>query len=163
MNHETIRIPLGRSGISEAWATIDFGDYERVALYRWYLDGNGYPFIAYAKDRPTTYLHNYVLGRRNADDGMQVDHIDRDPLNACKSNLRIVTKVENMANTSIQDRVKIQEETYAEIARRFYASGLSLKEVAKGLGIPVVAVTRYCDPRDRQENSPRRRPRPERR
>jgi hypothetical protein len=157
---DTIRIPLGRSGHADAWATIDIEDYERVALFRWYRNKEGYPFIAYARgtDRKTTYLHAYVLGRENGtDDGLQVDHIDRDPLNARKANLRLVTKEENMANTSTNDRMRKQAQDFTEIARSLRSMGVAIRIISEALGIPESSVAKLCEGIDYQE---RRRTKP---
>lgn len=155
---DTIRIPLGRSGVAEAWATIDFEDYERVALYRWYLNADGYAFIAYAKDRKTTGMHRYVLGLENNDNGMHVDHIDRNPLNNTKANLRVVTPSVNMLNTSSSDRARERIESVGEIARRFRSMGVSVRAIAEGLGISMAAVAAHCA--DIQDYPGRRRTQP---
>ena len=44
------------------------------------------------------YLHRIIMGEP---DGMDVDHIDGDPLNNRRSNLRICTHNENMTNRKI--------------------------------------------------------------
>lgn len=43
----------------------------------------------------TVYLHRFLI---DAPKGIQVDHIDGNPLNNCRSNLRIVTDSENKQN-----------------------------------------------------------------
>jgi predicted transcriptional regulator len=88
---------------------------------------------------------------------MMVDHIDRDPLNARKGNLRVVTQSENMLNTAVQDRLKIQQGVYGDVARRLYAQGLTLKQVAEGLGISLLSVTSYCEDEIPERQRPSRR------
>jgi hypothetical protein len=41
-------------------------------------------------------MHRYLI---DAPEGLEVDHIDQDSLNNCRSNLRLATKSQNGANT----------------------------------------------------------------
>lgn len=73
---------------------IDYDDYETVSRFRWYLDRKqGY--ILTGNGKTTTRLHRLIL---KAPDGMVVDHIDGNPLNNTKVNLRICTQKENCCN-----------------------------------------------------------------
>lgn len=53
------------------------------------------------------YLHRVVAAREFGDlpDGMFVDHIDGDPLNNRRGNLRVVTKAQNAANAATRGGV----------------------------------------------------------
>lgn len=140
----TVRIPLGKSGFPVAWALIDEEDYERVIAWRWYMNKNRYPFITHVKEkRPTIHLHNFVLNRVGVKDGLEVDHIDRDPLNNTKANLRLVTKVENMANTRVNDRMSQQTKDFKQIAIRLRESGCSIQQISEGLSISVPSARGY--------------------
>ena len=82
-------------------ALIDDGDFERIAKYKWCAGGAvKYRYAQRRSHCGIVYMHHEVLRLdRVALNGMQVDHIDRNKLNNCKSNLRIVTRSENMRNT----------------------------------------------------------------
>lgn len=82
-------------------ALVDMADAHLVREYRWHRGGtkNGYA-CAYARTgrgRRKLYLHRLVMG---AGDGQTVDHINGDPLDCRKENLRIVTRSQNAANRS---------------------------------------------------------------
>ena len=51
------------------------------------------PYIAGNVHGKRVYLHRYLMG---APKGQVIDHIDGDPLNNCRANLRIVSHTENM-------------------------------------------------------------------
>ncbi len=79
-------------------------EYPDVIKHKWRLiPRNGgsnpdAPFqVATDINRKTIYLHRFLMVLE-AGDKRQVDHIDRDPLNNCRSNLRIVTHGVNQRN-----------------------------------------------------------------
>jgi hypothetical protein len=80
---------------------VDDEDYERLTkikkdkIRKWHLDKDSY-VIGYI-DAKTVRMHRYLI---NAQKGEIVDHIDRNPLNNSKSNLRIVTSQQNAQNRS---------------------------------------------------------------
>jgi hypothetical protein len=57
------------------------------------LDGHGY--IQFSFHQRQILLHRWIL---NAPNGTEVDHIDHDPLNNCRSNLRLCLKAQNQWN-----------------------------------------------------------------
>lgn len=74
-------------------------DYSRVRRYSWGLDGNGkYASTKIRIDgkRRRVALHRYILGV--TDPKVFVDHVDRNPLNNLRSNLRICSNSQNQAN-----------------------------------------------------------------
>jgi len=83
-------------------AHVDPEDYERINKFKWCANVryNGYVRAARMKDRRIIYMHHEVLGVDSRElNNMEVDHIDRDPLNNRRNNLRIVTHAENGRNT----------------------------------------------------------------
>lgn len=85
---------------------IDEDDLESVVCRSWYILGinPGYPTSTLkVYGHPTIkqrviFLHNYLLG--SAPDGLEWDHIDRDPLNNRRNNFRAVTHQVNCRNAS---------------------------------------------------------------
>lgn len=72
---------------------VDADDLPDLQKYTWYLCSNGY---VYARiDGKPVALHVYLMRTPR---GMHTDHINRDKLDNRRSNLRICTPQENLAN-----------------------------------------------------------------
>jgi len=69
--------------------TCDLGDINVVEDYLWYSNGRGY--VMARIDGKTQTFHNVII---NNDDPFHIntEFIDNNPLNCCKSNLRLVDK-----------------------------------------------------------------------
>lgn len=80
-------------GNEKARALIDLGDIEKVGKYRWYATEKGY-----VKSQNNLRLHRLVM---NATEDYLVDHINRNPLDNRKSNLRMCTQAENSRNVGV--------------------------------------------------------------
>ena len=99
-------IPLGDNGAA-GFAVVSSKDYARVmAAGVWSLDNsNGYVcrMVPYGsgKNRPRRkqYLHRFILGLRRGDNWV-ADHIDGNPLNNSRQNLRKVKPNQNNQNIS---------------------------------------------------------------
>lgn len=83
---------------------IDDDDLGRVSALRWYLGRNGYiarhqhlGMVDGRQIQRLVLLHRFIV---DAPAGRVVDHINRNPLDNRKSNLRIVSQSENMMNRS---------------------------------------------------------------
>ena len=76
---------------------IDYEDYERIKDYRWFMDKNGYARATIGGR--SEQLHRIIM---NCPKDMIVDHINRDPSDNRKQNLRICTQSENTMNLSIK-------------------------------------------------------------
>lgn len=68
--------------------------------------GNYYRVKIANKDKPKlpngkfrkSFLHRWIFGEENIPEGMQIDHINGNPLDNRKSNLRLCTLMQNMVN-----------------------------------------------------------------
>lgn len=81
------------------YAVVDADDYEALQRIRWfsiYKPHHGKHYVSgYIGKNKYIRLHNYLM---NPPPGMFVDHINHDPLDNRRSNLRIVTHSENCKN-----------------------------------------------------------------
>lgn len=90
-------IRLTRGAVTQ----VDDEDYERLRHYLWWAftaNNGGFYAGRTVKLNGVThriYMHRFILG---ALPGQLVDHIDRDPLNNCRANLRLATKQQNTCN-----------------------------------------------------------------
>jgi len=80
-----------------AMTYLDDADYDRAQAYRWHKTSNGYVAGSVVEQgaRKRVYLHRWLL---DAQPGQLVDHIDGNPLNNRRSNLRLATRSQNQAN-----------------------------------------------------------------
>lgn len=89
---QEIRVPLSRGLV----AIIDADDAEIVAAAGpWYASSDGYATHR-TKGKPVVLMHRLILG---CADDLEVDHVDGDPLNNRRSNLRPATRGQNRQNT----------------------------------------------------------------
>lgn len=92
------RIPLLNSGKPPKKALVDADIFAALQKYRWHLNKRGYA-VRYESGQPPIALHTEVCP---CPKGMVVDHIDRNPLNCRRANLRIVTDQQNRWNRGAQ-------------------------------------------------------------
>lgn len=81
-----------------ACALVDDGDYDRLMQHKWFLSRSGYAIrhVWTGEKSIAEHMHRVVIG---ADcNGFDVDHINGDPLDNRRCNLRIATRSQNMAN-----------------------------------------------------------------
>lgn len=79
-------------------AVLDSADRVVADWKRWRISAED--DYAYAYDHgKKVYLHRALLGLGDGD-GLEVDHIDRDPLNYRRSNLRVISRSGNLQNTA---------------------------------------------------------------
>ena len=82
-------------------ALVDKEDFDNLNKFRWYLSTNGYVRSTINKKR--VLIHRFLL---NPKEFFKVDHIDRNPLNNKKKNLRICSSRENTLNSKPQSNKK---------------------------------------------------------
>jgi hypothetical protein len=75
----------------------DKEDFDKIKLYKWNLSKDKY--VVYRNRKYGLKLHRLILNI--SDPKIIIDHIDRNPKNNCKTNLRIVTNSENALNSKI--------------------------------------------------------------
>lgn len=84
-------------------AVVDEADFARVGKFKWYAHRSRGSFYAARSVRcggkkiATRLLHHAVLGIVRLKPGYVVDHIDHDPMNCRRGNLRICTVGQNNA------------------------------------------------------------------
>lgn len=88
---------------------IDSDDLEKVQLKHWrtsHKKQKVYIVTGQVKTKTLTYLHNYIMNYIYTT-GYEVDHQDGNSLNNRKSNLKIVSRQENISNTQVRIDNKI--------------------------------------------------------
>lgn len=73
---------------------LDLQDKPLVENHKWYLDNSGYATTRISRNKQMR-MHNILIPREN---GKEIDHVDRNPLNNKRSNLRLCSHMENMWN-----------------------------------------------------------------
>ena len=135
---KTIQIPLTKG----FFATIDEEDYELISKHRWYVDicprVKGclcYARIKTDKHNPKAiYMHRLILGIHKSSIPW-VDHIDHNGLNNSKSNLRLVSKKENLRNMRPQiGRSSIFKGVALEKSRNNWKASIRINGKGKNLG-----------------------------
>ena len=134
---------------------IDIEDVERVNQFRW-GNKNGYVAssgphreenrISWREGRPQkqSFLHRWLIG--HIPSGMQVDHINRDPLDNRKANLRIVTPQENRFNSGDIGGVTQQRNGLwsASIAQRFLTEPEAIAQKEAWLSVRIESNQLLC-------------------
>ena len=87
------------------YVLIDNEDFDLCNSYRWFYMNNklaGYGYASFTKTikgkRKVIRMHNIIM---RPPQGYEVDHINRDTLDNRRTNLRICTRGENMANRGV--------------------------------------------------------------
>ena len=79
-------------------AIVDDEDFEELSKHRWYCDSRGYAVRKLARDggrQKALYVHIAILGNT---EGLEIDHINGNPLDNRRENLRHVTHQQNIHN-----------------------------------------------------------------
>ena len=102
-------IPVGNE-----WAIVDKADYDALSQHRWLKHSKGY---AYRSGKDENGVNKMILMHRQIMQpapGLVVDHINHDPLDNTRANLRTCTQRENMKN-----RKKVLEKCGQATSSRF--------------------------------------------
>lgn len=93
-------VPLGE-GAKQGYAVISADDVPKVETNNWRLDSYGYAIksIKVGGKTKNIYLHHLVY--KKPDEGMVIDHINRNKLDNRRGNLREVSHSVNSANRKI--------------------------------------------------------------
>lgn len=99
-------IGLRKGGAIVAWTVVDPENFADLDRYCWTLSTDGYAQRVSKSDGRSVnvFMHRLVLG--DVDPSLHVDHIDGDPLNNRRSNLRTATRTQNMQNMRNSPRRK---------------------------------------------------------
>jgi hypothetical protein len=89
-----IEIQLSRDAV----AIVDDEDFDKLNQFKWSFDGR-YASRHQRNSSKTIRMHNDIM---NTPKGMEVDHINGNPLDNRKSNLRICSHSQNMMNCKIR-------------------------------------------------------------
>lgn len=87
-----------QDGDVETTFIIDAEDVDKVKYYRWRMSYGRIVTGNHTKKHPTTYLTHLLLDEPLTDYHHKIDHINGDPLDNRKSNLRICNQGENTLN-----------------------------------------------------------------
>lgn len=82
---------------------VDEADVSRLLTRTWHAEErpNGRVYARSGHPAPSVYMHRFIL---DAPRGLDVDHIDRNGLNNCRSNLRLCTRTHNNGNRIVEKR-----------------------------------------------------------
>ena len=98
-------IPLGPNGC-QGYAMISADDVAKVEKNSWRLDSHGYVIKSIKVDKKTKNISLHHVIYKKPDNGMVIDHINRNKLDNRRENLREVSYSLNSANRSRRKSVK---------------------------------------------------------
>lgn len=73
---------------------VDFEDFEKIKPYCWLSDKQGY--LIMQKNHKQAKMHRFIM---QPPENMVIDHIDGNPANNRRGNLRVCTQQQNMMNS----------------------------------------------------------------
>lgn len=109
-------------------AFVDDADYDKLSGFRWFVgctrnSRHKYAVRHVAKKEnlgcTKIKMHIQIMGKS---EGLQIDHVDGNGLNNCRSNLRFATQAQNMANRRINKNNKSGFKGVSAHGSKFIAS-----------------------------------------
>lgn len=85
------------------YALVDDEDYSLLSEHKWYCTNNGYAQHDVYKLKKKVLMHRFLLGVKK---GYVVDHINGNPLDNRRINLRVCSQSQNMANSRLSKASK---------------------------------------------------------
>ena len=115
-------VPLSGKRGQGKFALVDDEDYDLVSQWKWHIDRHGYArrTITIAKYKEKSISMHRVI--TNCPEGLCVDHINHNPLDNQRSNLRICTFRENRWNQKKRKDSKRDYIGVKQLDGRWYAS-----------------------------------------
>ena len=103
------------------WALVDEADDPNLVAIKWCYSGSGYAVhnTSINGKSITILMHRFLM---RAKPGEIVDHIDGDPLNNQRANLRIVSYAQNSQNRKASGAVGFLGVEYRALKNKFFAS-----------------------------------------
>ena len=140
MYHRTKKLPLNGKHGDGKFTTVDVDFFDAVSQYRWYMTKDGYVYRSQHisgsgrnRVKKNIALHREIAG---APIGKVVDHLDRNPLNNARANLRICTRSQNEANSPSRGGTSKYKGVSRNIGRgKAWQSGIKFqyKRIALGM------------------------------
>jgi len=81
------------------FSMVDDGDFAYLNQWKWRCNNSGKGYAVRFENGRTVHMHRVI---NNTPEEYQTDHIDRNPLNNQRKNLRTVTPCQNQLNSSIR-------------------------------------------------------------
>jgi hypothetical protein len=131
-------------------AFIDDDDFHEISKYKWFAMKRGVKFhacrnVQTPNGKRLLYLHHAVVGKPPK--GLDTDHIDGNGLNNCKSNLRMVTRRQNMQNVHIKNKTSIFPGVSWCKEKKKWSTAIQVKGVVNYIGRfnkEIDAYVAYC-------------------
>jgi hypothetical protein len=102
LHNDYAEIVIENSKLGTCKIQIDLEDVEKCKKYKWFIqhaDGNYYRVCSHKKGETGVFkLHRFLMNVLNKSKKIEVDHIDGNPFNNRKTNLRLCSHIENQKN-----------------------------------------------------------------
>ena len=99
-------------------ALVDNKDYEWLNQYKWCVgECNGHYYAMRKYKNTSQRMHRFIMGL-TPDDGKETDHINRDGLDNRRTNLRIVTHLQNSHNSCAKKHRENATSQYKGVSKK---------------------------------------------